>query len=306
MTGRRSSSGRTGTSRSAVETLVQPCETLRLPWSPTDHGAAWMYSPPLVMRCVQYTVSRYGSDGSVTTNSSDCCLSMTTMLPLDDGVFGLAEADRDRLDDLAVLLHRHLVGLVVGGHDDLVADGDVGRDVLGAPALASCRPPVASRTVSLVPACQYSFGRKCTSPPLNQFQVPTCGRRAGDHQPLLDGGAQVRRDAGAEPDDDRHAHAVDLVVRQGRRHVDRLAGLRHGGEGDLLAAAVAAEVTVAVYCVPYLSCVAGIQVVPSARRPPLTAAPDASVSVTGAFVPGAAAGRVRWRWKRWSRRRPAR
>ena len=32
------------------ETLVQPCETLRLPWSPSDHGAAWMYWPPVVTR----------------------------------------------------------------------------------------------------------------------------------------------------------------------------------------------------------------------------------------------------------------
>src|SRR4051794_16833289 len=49
-----------------------------------------------------------------------------------------------------------------------------------------------------------------------------------------------------------------------------------------------AEVTVAVYCVPYLSCLAGIQVVPSGRRPPSTVAPVASVSVTDAFAPGAA------------------
>src|SRR5688500_19673135 len=73
----------------ACETLVQPCETLRLPWSPSDHGAAWMYSPPLVVRCVRYTVSRYGSEGSVDTNSSDCCLSMITMAPLELGVFAL-------------------------------------------------------------------------------------------------------------------------------------------------------------------------------------------------------------------------
>ena len=36
----------------ACETLVQPCDTLRLPWSPSDHGAAWMYSPPIVVRWV--------------------------------------------------------------------------------------------------------------------------------------------------------------------------------------------------------------------------------------------------------------
>ncbi len=30
--------------------LTQPWETLRTPWSPTDHGAAWMYSPPQVSR----------------------------------------------------------------------------------------------------------------------------------------------------------------------------------------------------------------------------------------------------------------
>src|SRR5262249_6893259 len=42
----------------SVETLVQPCETLRRPWSHTDHGAAWMYSPPFVVRIVQYTVTR--------------------------------------------------------------------------------------------------------------------------------------------------------------------------------------------------------------------------------------------------------
>ena len=31
-----------------VAMLTQPCETLRTPWSPTDHGAAWMNSPPQV------------------------------------------------------------------------------------------------------------------------------------------------------------------------------------------------------------------------------------------------------------------
>src|SRR5258705_9290407 len=49
-----------------------------------------------------------------------------------------------------------------------------------------------------------------------------------------------------------------------------------------------AEVTVAVYCVPYLSCVAGIQVAPSERSTPATVAPEASVSVTVALAPGLA------------------
>ena len=31
------------------------------------------------------------------------------------------------------------------------------------------------KTLTFVPVCQYSFGRKWTSPPLNQYQVPTCG-----------------------------------------------------------------------------------------------------------------------------------
>src|SRR5438477_5152075 len=65
----------------AVETLVQPCDTLRLPWSPTDHGAAWMYCPLLVSRIVQYTVSLYGSAGSVETKSSDWFFVMMTRLP---------------------------------------------------------------------------------------------------------------------------------------------------------------------------------------------------------------------------------
>ena len=30
--------------------LTQPCETLRRPWSYTDQGAEWMYSPPQVSR----------------------------------------------------------------------------------------------------------------------------------------------------------------------------------------------------------------------------------------------------------------
>ena len=37
----------------AVDMLVQPCDTLRRPCDATDHGAAWMYSPPAVSRCVQ-------------------------------------------------------------------------------------------------------------------------------------------------------------------------------------------------------------------------------------------------------------
>src|SRR4051794_30958474 len=49
-----------------------------------------------------------------------------------------------------------------------------------------------------------------------------------------------------------------------------------------------AEVTVAVYCVPYLSCVEGIHVAPSVRSEPATVAPAASVSVTVALDPGGA------------------
>src|SRR6185437_11435739 len=41
-----------------IETLVQPCDTLRLPWASTDHGAAWMYCPLLVIRCGHFTSVR--------------------------------------------------------------------------------------------------------------------------------------------------------------------------------------------------------------------------------------------------------
>src|SRR5262245_35220333 len=34
----------------SVDMFTQPCDTLRTPWSPTDHGAAWMNSPPQVRR----------------------------------------------------------------------------------------------------------------------------------------------------------------------------------------------------------------------------------------------------------------
>ena len=36
---------------------VQPCETLALPWLPTDQGAAWMNSPELVSRIAHCTSS---------------------------------------------------------------------------------------------------------------------------------------------------------------------------------------------------------------------------------------------------------
>src|SRR4051812_45505965 len=49
-----------------------------------------------------------------------------------------------------------------------------------------------------------------------------------------------------------------------------------------------ADVTVAVYCVPYLSCDAGSHALPSELSPPATAAPEASVSVTWALEPGSA------------------
>jgi hypothetical protein len=34
----------------AIETFTHPCETFRLPWSFSDHGAAWMYWPLQVSR----------------------------------------------------------------------------------------------------------------------------------------------------------------------------------------------------------------------------------------------------------------
>src|SRR5215208_2301162 len=36
-------------------------------------------------------------------------------------------------------------------------------------------PPIAARTDSVVPACQYSFGRKCTSLLFHQYQMPSWG-----------------------------------------------------------------------------------------------------------------------------------
>ena len=42
-------------SAAVAETLAQPCETLVLPWSPSDHGAAWMNSPPQVSRWASST-----------------------------------------------------------------------------------------------------------------------------------------------------------------------------------------------------------------------------------------------------------
>src|SRR5690606_5792341 len=38
--------------------LTQPCDTLRRPWSYTDHGAEWMYSPPQVSRIANSTGTR--------------------------------------------------------------------------------------------------------------------------------------------------------------------------------------------------------------------------------------------------------
>jgi hypothetical protein len=49
----------------------------------------------------------------------------------------LAEADRDGLDDLAVLLDGHLLGLVRHRHDERAADLDVDGQVgLAVPAVA--------------------------------------------------------------------------------------------------------------------------------------------------------------------------
>src|SRR4051794_10307597 len=38
---------------SFIETFTQPCDTLVRPCTPSDHGAAWMNSPPQVSRCAK-------------------------------------------------------------------------------------------------------------------------------------------------------------------------------------------------------------------------------------------------------------
>ena len=120
-----------------------------------------MYWPSMVSRCVQYTVSRYESPGSVPTNSSDWFFVMTTMWPLDDGLLG-----RPRLTGIVLttwsctLTVIVLAALSVSISTLLPIEAVMVRSsapyapvpVVGSPPMGS--PAVATRRVNFVFSCQ--------------------------------------------------------------------------------------------------------------------------------------------------------
>jgi hypothetical protein len=75
----------------SVDMLMQPCDTLRLPWSDTDQGAAWMNSPPHVSRCAYAMSVRYrlaGLGSFIVSNTVFARRSMMIMVPDDEGMLG--------------------------------------------------------------------------------------------------------------------------------------------------------------------------------------------------------------------------
>src|SRR5690242_10275829 len=142
-------------------TLTHPCETLRCPWAPTDHGAAWMNCPFQVSRWAYAMLIRYpfGPSSAVVSKTVDSSLDMITIVPLEDGVDGLP-----RLTGIVriswsfwktciclVALSTSMVSLrpIVTWADRSVSPN---RAPIG-------RPDSALRTVSFVPGSQYFSGR---------------------------------------------------------------------------------------------------------------------------------------------------
>src|SRR4051794_27875754 len=140
------------------DTLTHPCDTFRRPCEPTDHGAEWMYCPLQVMRWAYSISVRYPSSGpssAVVSNTVDTFFSMTTMVPLDDGVLFLPRLTSSvrtvfppgRTVIFLVLLSPFMMKL-----RPIWAVAPRSWSPSRPPPVG--RPPTAMRTVSLVPVFQ--------------------------------------------------------------------------------------------------------------------------------------------------------
>src|SRR5262245_12775980 len=146
-----------------MDMLTHPCDTFVRPCDPSDHGAACMYSPPQVSRwaysiSILYLFSGFGS--CVVSKTVLRSFSITTMVPLDEGVLGLP-----RLTGMVLMTWPSLVTVIclVRLSTVMMNDGPTEATTVRSDRPyhppPNGRPPVRMRKLSFVSAFQNSFGR---------------------------------------------------------------------------------------------------------------------------------------------------